>query len=270
MSKGLVGKTVAIAASRKTEEMSALVEKQGGKAVVRPLQGTTFLADNEIENEFLKVLDDKPDWLIFTTGIGTETLLNLSEHLNRKNDFEKLLKDEKIAARGYKTHNTLKKIGVAPEARDDDGTTEGLINAMKNKDFKNKNVMVQLHGVKAPRLVDFLKNKDATSVTEILPYQHIPPEEDTLKLITEELRRNELDAVCFTTQLQVHSLFQYAKQQGFKEELVSIFENQTVAAAVGKVTAEVLKEEGVKRLLSPTNQRMGAMIMELSKLHQNN
>ncbi|SDH44713.1 uroporphyrinogen-III synthase [Alteribacillus bidgolensis] len=268
MGKGLEEKTVAIAASRKTDEMTALIEKQGGTAVVRPLQGTTFLAEEDIQPDFRKILDEKPDWLIFTTGIGTETLLHVSEQLNRRKDFEKILREGKVAVRGYKTKNALKKIDIIPEARDDDGTTAGLISAMENKDFTNKKVMVQLHGVKAPRLVEFLKRKGASSVSELLPYQHIPPEKGTLEMICGELRRGEIDAICFTTQLQVHSLFQHAQEHHLKEELISIFENKTVAAAVGKVTAEALKEVGVKRLLAPENQRMGAMIMELSQSYQ--
>lgn len=49
MSKGLAGKTIAICGTRKTEEMRTLVEKQGGQAVIRSLQGTVFLAKEELK-----------------------------------------------------------------------------------------------------------------------------------------------------------------------------------------------------------------------------
>ncbi len=42
------------------------------------------------------------------------------------------------------------------------------------------------------------------------------------------------------------------------------FEKQVLAAAVGKVTAEAIRDEGVKRVLAPDIERMGAMIIELS------
>ncbi|MDP4107042.1 MAG: uroporphyrinogen-III synthase, partial [Bacillota bacterium] len=40
------------------------------------------------------------------------------------------------------------------------------------------------------------------------------------------------------------------------------------AAAVGKVTAEALKEEGVERIITPEIERMGAMIIELSNYYR--
>ena len=51
MGKGLEGKHVILGASRKTEEMSTLIEKQGGTASVRSLQGTVFKAGVEIESD---------------------------------------------------------------------------------------------------------------------------------------------------------------------------------------------------------------------------
>ncbi len=44
---------------------------------------------------------------------------------------------------------------------------------------------------------------------------------------------------------------------------------KVLAAAVGKVTAEALKEEGVERVLAPESERMGAMIIELAHYYQN-
>jgi len=41
-----------------------------------------------------------------------------------------------------------------------------------------------------------------------------------------------------------------------------------LAAAVGKVTAEALREEGVERLLAPDLERMGAMIVELARFYE--
>lgn len=38
MGKGLLGKRVAIGGSRKTEEISTIIEKQGGIPVIRPLK----------------------------------------------------------------------------------------------------------------------------------------------------------------------------------------------------------------------------------------
>lgn len=39
--------------------------------------------------------------------------------------------------------------------------------------------------------------------------------------------------------------------------------------AVGKVTAEAIKEEGIERIIVPEHERMGAMIIELSRYYSN-
>lgn len=266
MAKGLDGKRIAIGASRKTDEMSTLIEKQGGIPVVRSLQGTVFLADQQVEPDLQKFVQEGADWVIFTTGIGTETLLNLAEKLGLKDQFLNIIQQAKVGSRGYKTLSTLKKLGIKPVAVDDDGTTRGLIESLKVYDFTGKKVMVQLHGESAPSLIKFFEERGA-SVLQLLPYQHIPPKTETVGKLCEELMNNELDAVCFTTAIQVRSLFNFAKEQGCLNEIVHAFEKDILAVAVGKITAEALREEGVEQLLAPENERMGAMIIELSRFY---
>ena len=41
-----------------------------------------------------------------------------------------------------------------------------------------------------------------------------------------------------------------------------------VATAVGKVTAEALKEEGISKIVVPQHERMGAMIVELAQYYE--
>ncbi|AUS13453.1 uroporphyrinogen-III synthase [Bacillus subtilis] len=267
MGKGLHGKRVAIGGSRKTEEISKIIEKQGGTPVIRPLQGTVYLAEKQVEPDLRTFVEEKADWVIFTTGIGTETLIDMAGKIGLKDEFLQAIRQAKAACRGYKTLSALKKLGITPEASDEDGTTRGLIRSLEPHDFSGKKVMVQLHGENAPALIAFLKEKGA-SVLPILPYQHIPPEEETVERLCGELMNNDIDAVCFTTAIQVRSLFDFARERGYINEVKTVFEERTIAAAVGKVTAEALREEGITRLLAPEIERMGAMIIELAKYYE--
>lgn len=266
MVKGLEGKRVVIGGSRKIEEISVLIEKQGGTPLIRSLQGTVFLAEKEVEPSLLKLVHEEVDWLIFTTGIGVQTLINLSEKLGVKGLFLDRIKQAQVASRGYKTINALKRLGIKPLAVDGDGTTLGLIRSLESFDFSGKRVVIQLHGETAPRLVEFFKNKGAT-VETILPYQHIAPNFETVETLCEELLGNEVDAVCFTTKVQVRSLFDFARKKGYLTDIVHSFEERTMAVAIGKVTEETLREEGIERYITPENERMGAMIIELSNYY---
>lgn len=268
MEKGLSGKKIVIAGSRKIEEMSIIIEKQGGVPIHRPLQGTVFLAEQELEPELKKFIKKGADWTVFTTGIGLSTIVEVSEKIGVTKEFLSILHQSKVAARGYKTLAVLKRLGVTPIAVDDDGTNRGLVRALKDFDFQNKRVMVQLHGEKAPALISFLEAMGA-DVLQLLPYQHIPPQIDTVEMLIEEILSDKVDAICFTTGIQVRSLFEYARKTNHRAEIISSFKEKVLAVAVGKVTAEALSEEGIDRFLVPENERMGAMIIELSHYYQN-
>lgn len=267
MGNALTGKTIAIAGSRKLEEISALIEKQGGMAVIRPLQGTVFLAEKEVEPDLRKFIEEGADWVILTTGIGTDSLIDLADNIGLKEQFLNRLNEAKIGARGYKTLGVLKKIGIVPVAVDDDGTNRGLVRNLKQYDFTGKKVMVQLHGEAAPALIRFLEDNGAL-VQQILPYQHIPPQTETVAQLCEELLHGRVSAVCFTTAVQVRFLFEYAKEKGIAEKLVDIFNHEALAVAVGKITAESIREEGIERLIAPEFERMGAMIIELARYYE--
>ncbi|MEW8986782.1 MAG: uroporphyrinogen-III synthase [Bacillus sp. (in: firmicutes)] len=267
MVKGLAGKRVAIGASRKIEEISKLIEKQGGVPIVRSLQGTVLLSEKGIGTVLQRLGKEGTDWFIFTTGIGTETLLDIADKEGIKPEFKNIIQQAMVASRGYKTLSTLKKLGIMPVAVDENGTTQSLIKSLENFDFKGQRVTVQLHGEKAPALIKFLEDKGAT-VSLILPYQHVPPETETVSKLCVELLEQEMDAVCFTTAIQVRSLFDYAREENCVEGLLTSFKGNTLAVAVGKVTAEALIEEGVKNIIVPEHERMGAMIMELSRYYR--
>ncbi|MFC0472347.1 uroporphyrinogen-III synthase [Halalkalibacter kiskunsagensis] len=264
MKQGLNGKRIVLAASRKTDEMSKLVEKQNGVPVVRSLQGTVFLADEQVKADLKRIVSGKYDWVILTTGIGTNALLELAKELQIQDQFLNIIKESKVAARGYKTFAALKKLGINPDVKDDDGTIKGLIKSLEGNDFTNKRVIVQLHGENAPALITYLEEAGA-EVVKLLPYQHIDPDLETVELFCQELFRAEMDAVCFTAAIQVRSLFKYAKEKGYERKIIDALKTNVLAVAVGKVTAEALNDEGVERVLAPELERMGAMIVEMTK-----
>lgn len=264
MGKGLEGKKIVIAGSRKTEEMSVLIKKQGGLPLIRPLQGTVFLAAEEVGSKLKKLIAAPPDWMVFTTGIGTEALTAAADQLGAKQEFQQIIHQVKVAARGYKTVAALKKLGITPAAVDDDGTIAGLIRALEKESFAKKRIAVQLHGENAPSLIKFLTENEA-EVQCLLPYRHHAPDEKAVETLMNEIIGQAVDGVCFTTAIQVRSLFQYARQKEQVKELLDAFSKGTLAGAVGKVTAEALTEEGVRRMVVPELERMGALIMEMSR-----
>ncbi|GGN93576.1 uroporphyrinogen-III synthase [Saccharibacillus kuerlensis] len=266
MAKRLEGKRVAITGPRKAEELSKIVQNMGGTALIRPAQGTVFLDEPELGGGISEWIRLKPDWSLLTTGMGLEALMNTAQEMELAEAFMAAIAHSKIAARGYKTANALKKRGLTPLVRDDDGSTEGLTRQLEEYDFADSSVMLQLHGDPAPKLVEWLESRGA-SVRTVLPYRHIAPPEEQLQQLLDDILAHRVDAVTFTSGPQVRFLIQHAAAAGLEDALRASFENEVVAVAVGKVTAQSIREEGISRVIAPKEERMGSMMVELAKYY---
>lgn len=262
----LEGKTIAVTGPRKADEISRMISKFGGTAVIRPAQGTVFLDDSQFAEQLQSLIEQPVDWLILTTGVGTEAMLATAEKLGQLERFIETLRGVRIAARGYKTVNVLRKVGLTPEVRDEDGTTAGLLQLLNGHNLAGKRVGLQLYGDPAPKLNAVLEARGAIC-EEILPYRHILPEDGAIQLLIGEIIAEDVDAVAFTSTVQVRCLMSEATAAGMREQVLQAFEGRVLAVAVGKVTAEALREEGVGRVLYPEEERMGSMVVTLSRYY---
>ncbi|AIQ65972.1 uroporphyrinogen-III synthase [Paenibacillus stellifer] len=264
MADQLQGVIIALAGPRKSEELAKLVTNMGGTALLRPAQGTVFLDGEELRRDLAAWIADPPDWSILTTGMGLDALFESAAGMGLEEKFREVLAGSRIAARGYKTVNALKKRGLVPAVRDDDGSTSGLIRGLEAYDLRGARAVLQLHGDPAPRLNAWLQEAGA-SVQQILPYKHLPPEEESLALLLEEIIQGKVDAVTFTSAPQIRFLAEYAESRGMLPAMLEAFETSVLAVSVGKVTADSLKEAGISRIVVPEQERMGSMIVELGR-----
>ncbi|MBM7644816.1 uroporphyrinogen-III synthase [Scopulibacillus daqui] len=262
--KGLNGKTIALASLRKSKEISQLIKKHGGNVKTYALQGTRFLREEEILKDINQFIESDPDWAIFTTGMGADALFTTAEKHQMLEPFIDHLKRAKIAARGRKTVQCLNKYRLAPVITAHDGTVKGLIENFRSAPLKGKRVFLQLYGESAPELVHWLKRQEAELI-EVMPYRHIPPEQNTVQALAEEIIFGHVDAAVFTSAIQVKHLFaQIKSNDSIYHKVIAAFNKKVAACAVGQVTSNALKDNGVKRVIAPDNQRMGAMIVKLS------
>ncbi|SDW86414.1 uroporphyrinogen-III synthase [Paenibacillus sp. PDC88] len=265
MAQNLLGKKVALAGPRKSEEMSMIIEKLGGTPVLRPAQGTVFLDDEHLESSIEAWVKHPPDWTLLTTGMGLDAIFSKAEQMGVEDTLTAALSQSQIAARGYKTVNALRKRGLKPVVRDDDGSTSGLIRELGAYSLDGSRVLVQLHGESAPRLMAWLSDQGVQEITQVLPYRHVPPEESDLALLLSDILNQQIDAITFTSAPQIRFLVEYAEQHGKLEQMKQRLEQDIVAAAVGKVTAQAMIEEGVEPKVVPAEERMGSMMVALGK-----
>ncbi|MFB5192257.1 uroporphyrinogen-III synthase [Alicyclobacillus fastidiosus] len=257
----LEGKRIVVAADRRSEEISTLVQKNGGEPLIRPLQGTLYTDEAMLDRELTDMLASDVDWVIFTTGIGAQKVWHVAERLGLGEALSSFLQRVRVAARGRKTTKFLLEQGIHPDARDDDGTTQGVLRALEPFAMEGTKVCVQLHG-ELPKALERWCAQKERRVSFLHAYDYLRPEQAVLEQLVNEVCTGSVDAVAFTSAQQPRFLFRYASQIGVDKALVAGFE-KVVAAAVGKVTAEALREQGVTRVIAPVEERMGAMIIEL-------
>jgi uroporphyrinogen-III synthase len=267
VTKPLTGKRIAVAGGRKFDDLAAIISKQGGEALSRPMMGSVSNDSAELADVIRKVCEQGADWFVLVTGVGTKALLEKANELGLGERLRELLAGAKIAARGYKTFNALKTLGLTPVIVDDDGTLEGVRRQLEAFDFSNKKVAVQLHGERMPVLTDWLLSQGAI-VTEIPLYFYEEPSEERVQHLLYEVLSNEVDVVAFTSNTQVKFFFEGARKQRAEGFLQRAFNEKVIALSVGSMTTAELRKNGITRIIAPDHERMGAMVMQLAKYYQ--
>ncbi|MFC5699747.1 uroporphyrinogen-III synthase [Cohnella faecalis] len=265
----LDGKHIAVTGPRCAEEFTRMVVKMGGQPFIYPAQGTVYSDDRMLEEQIRELTVKPVDWLVLTTGIGTEALVNKAEELGLRSELLAVMSSTRIAARGYKTVNALRKLDIAPTVKADDGTTDGVYRELAEFPLEGARIALQLYGDPSPKISVRLREAGAECV-ELMPYIHVMPDTGPLDELISRCIAGSLNAVVFTSTVQARCVFHRARETGQDELLLRAFEDGVVAVAVGKVTAEALFEEKVVRVLYPEEERLGPSLVGVGRWFEDN
>ncbi|GGH88483.1 uroporphyrinogen-III synthase [Pullulanibacillus pueri] len=265
--KGLTGKHIGIAADRQAEAISTLIQKQGGIAVSKPIQGEKWLDEKSAAYDVARFLNHPFDWALFTTGIGAEALEKAAQSIHRLDDYIDKLSKTSLAIRGTKTQDWLKKWGLEPTILSPNGTMHTLIQLLDAHPTTKQALFYQSYDQEERQLVQAL-NQLSMDVYHSEPYHYFPPDRAIVEALRFGITSQSLDAVVFTSKTQVENLFRDAgASQG--KLLYQAFETHVLAVAVGQVTAEALHNHGISKVLQPERAKMGAMIIALAQHFSN-
>lgn len=256
----LSGRHVAVTGPRCEEEFNRIVGKLGGTPWIYPAQGTVYSNGDQLMYQILELLWRPVDWLVLTTGIGTEALLSMAEKLGMREELLAVMKKSRIAARGYKTVNALRKLGIHPEIKADDGTMDSVYKELAEHGLAGKRIALQLYGDPSPRISGKLRLAGAECI-ELLPYVHVMPDVGPIDELIGRCIDGTLDAVVFTSTVQARSVFQRARETSKEQALLAAFSSYVLGIAVGKITAEAMNDEGMVRVVYPEEERLGPAIL---------
>jgi len=270
---GFAGLRVVSLESRRAPEMAKLIATYGGEAIVAPSMREVPLESNTEALAFAAALiDGKFDMVIFLTGVGTRTLLNVVETAHKRDEYIASLRRVKVVARGPKPVAALREIGITPMITAPEpntwhellGAFDDAAKASQELGLQRARVAVQEYGVSNPELLAGLRERGA-QVTRVPVYQWaLPHDLAPLRAAIKAVAEGTVDVALFTTAVQAIHLFQVAAEMKL-EEAVKKGLARAVLASIGPTTSEELRRHGIEPDLEPSHPKMGYLVKEASE-----
>ncbi len=263
----LNGARVALLESRMSGELAELVRRHGGEPCCVPAVRERPVASGEQVGAFLDhVVSGDISVVVFLTGVGVRTLFGETERLRRLPELVAALQDVTVVCRGPKPSAVLRRynIPVALSAQSP-YTTPQLLDAMSGLSLIDTNVALIHYGERNAVLTDALHAHGAR-VEELLLYDwQLPQNLDELQHLVEDIISSRVDAIAFTSQVQIRHLFQIATQMNKQQELIEALNTTVVVASVGPVCTTALQHKGVTPDVEPEHPKMGPMVGALAR-----
>jgi uroporphyrinogen-III synthase len=246
----LKGKRIAVPEMRELEVFSGLLERRGAEVLRCPLVSIYDTPHSAQVLAFaLRLAEGGFDDFVLITGEGLTRILSCIDKYEPalRPRFVDGLRKIRTITRGPKPARALRALGLRPNIEAAQPTTDGVIRALAGDDLTGRRVAVQLYG-NDPNLtlMRFLASKNA-EVTTVAPYVYGNAADDAaVKALLERMAAGEVDAIAFTSKLQIERL---VTQQ--PAPLVRRALSRTLIAAVGPIVAEAIRAHGFEVASSP-------------------
>ena len=261
---GLDGLRVISFESRRANEMSELIRRQGGAPFLAPAVREVTLEDNSEAFDFAeRLFKGDFDMAIFLTGVGTRALTKELDARFSAGKFADALRGITTVARGPKPAAALREIKVAPTIlAPEPNTWREVLSSIADR--PEKRIAVQEYGRRNIELLEGLKARGA-EVTPVRIYQwELPEDTAPLRDAARRIACANADVIMFTTSVQIAHLMQAAAMEGVGDGVRAGFKD-VVIASIGPTTTEALEEYGVVPDITPTHPKMGFLVKETSE-----
>src|SRR3989344_2218467 len=214
--KGFKGLRVVSFESRRSGQMADLIQRNGGEAIVAPSMREIPLEDNTEALAFgEKLLRGEFDLVVWMTGAGTRTLLEVLKTKYPLEQIKEALSKTVLASRGPKSVVVLNEAGLPPQIRGaEPNTWKELLTAIEEHgSVKGKRIAVQEYGVASKEFIDGLVKRGARA-TRVPVYRWALPEDtgplrEALKIVA----AGRADVALFTSATQISNVLQLAQEE---------------------------------------------------------
>lgn len=259
---------IALLEARMSGELAALIRRTGGSTplCVPAVQETPRKSAPQVSTFIDRLTHGSIPVVVFFTGAGAKLLLDEAEQLDRQTELLAALRTVTVVCRGPKPSSILKRydIPITVNAREPYTTTE-LLEAMTSLDLAGVNVGIVHYGEYNTLASQTLQARGANLVELCLYEWTLPEDTSALKNLVKDIIAGHIDAVVFTSQIQVRHLFLMATELHLSHQLAESLNTQAVVASIGPTCTKALQSYGVTPHVIPEHPKMGHLVKALAQ-----
>lgn len=271
--------------SRKQNEMCSLIERHGGVATIAASMREVPLENNAAVFEFLnRLLAGEFDAVIFMTGVGARSLLEVVETKVERSAFFEALQCCCVIVRGPKPTAVLREWGMRIDHRAPEPNTwrellsviDGGLNfpapiaassGSAESPLRGRRLAIQEYGLPSSELYSELATRGA-SVLPVPVYRwELPTDTAPLESAIRAAVAGEFDVLLFTSAQQIRSVLEVAERIHLREPFLVATQRCRIGS-IGPTCSEALRDAGLHIDLEPSHPHMGHLVRET--LEQNN
>lgn len=256
--------------SRRAKEIAQLIRNSGGLPTVAPSTREIPEQPSDDELQMIRgVVGARYEAVIFMTGIGARTLLDLGRSIYPAREFEAALGRARIIVRGPKPAAVLREYNIpvawaAPEPN----TWREVVDILdQNRDslrMEGCRIAIQEHGEPSLELYEALRTRGA----EVFPVRvyrwELPDDVRPLQAAVRTVCAGEVDVVLFTSSVQLTHAVKVAEDLKLAKQLIAGL-NRMVVASIGPVASAALRANGITVDFEPSHPRMGFLVKEVAE-----
>jgi uroporphyrinogen-III synthase len=258
------GKVIAILETRTGAHLAELIARRGGIPLLAPALAELPDVDPEAVASLIGEWRLAPfKMVIFQTGVGTRALFQATDSAGSTDTLKGLLNSTVVVVRGPKPVGELNAREVRIDIRAASPfTSDKVLEAVSAIELRGARVLVQRYGAENRHLREALESRGAT-VHEIATYRWaLPADIRPLRELLDALALARIDAVIFTSAVQIHNLYRVAEQDGRAEHLAGWL-NRLFIASVGPVCTRALREHGIEPSFEADPPKLGPLVAGL-------
>ncbi|OBF02868.1 uroporphyrinogen-III synthase [Mycobacterium sp. ACS4054] len=266
----LTGYRIAVTSARRSEELCALLSRQGAEVCSAPAINMIALPDDdELHRNTEALIAEPPDILVAHTGIGFRGWLAAAEGWGLVNPLLTALSSARIVSRGPKATGALRAAGLHEEWSPESESSQEVLEYLLRSGVAGQRVAVQLHGAADawdpfPEFLGGLRLAGA-EVVPVRVYRWKPtPLGGTFDQLVMGIAGRQFDAVTFTSAPAAAAVLERSRELDVEDQLLGALRTDVHAMCVGPVTSKPLIRKGVPTS-SPERMRLGALARHVAE-----